>query len=132
MARGFLDATANGVLNEFHNTRGSQHNAQPNVIGTSNNTLSSTNIEILIKIPTPVYIDTSPAVAYHCVANRARKEESTVTLDYLQELDRHHAEWLADIHARNQAHESDIEVRFPFQDNTQHLLQNNFTSLIRS
>lgn len=42
----------------------------------------------------PVYIHTSPSIAHERIANRARPEESGLTLPYLERLHRLHSEWI--------------------------------------
>jgi deoxyguanosine kinase len=41
-----------------------------------------------------IYINTGPELSFSRVAKRAREGESVIPLEYLQELDKYHTEWL--------------------------------------
>lgn len=57
-----------------------------------------------------VYLETAPTVAHHRLRTRGRVEESSVSLQYLSELDAAHSAWLGNLQHSNMAGDEDIPV----------------------
>lgn len=107
--RGIVDPGMASVLNGWHDFVSTRYIMHPDVIGNSILPSCAKHTQAFARCYFTVYLATSPAVAFERIQQRARIEESSITLEYLEHLDRLHSDWIIqeDSNARNdECHES--------------------------